>query len=209
MSPFRSAVFSSLIFSVALTHCASEGQGQRGARDARMVPASRVEGPPEVGRSEERRDGVLTDQQIAMVSDAFHSAALDQAKLVYPKTKDAAVKRFAQTLLADHGRAKQEETDAFVELRLSPMESPLSSEIGVASGKVLFALRDASSTDTLDKTFVAGQVDANQRFLDALDQKLLPNAGEPRLKDMLEAFRPRVELHLEMARGLEQALANP
>ena len=174
-----------------------------------MVPASRVEEPPSVGRSSEPPGTTLTDRQIAMVSDAFHTATLDQAKIVYPKTQDAAVKRFAQTLLADHARAKQTETDTFVELRLSPMENPLATEIGVESGKVLFALRDASSPDALDKLFVVAQVASHQRFLDALDTELLPNAQEPRLRGMLEAFRPRVELHLEMARGLQQVLDNP
>jgi len=144
-----------------------------------------------------------------MVSDAFHTAALDQARIVYPKTQDAAVKRFAQTLLADHARAKQEETETFVELRLSPTENPLSTEIGIESGKTLFALRETSSPDALDKIFVAAQVAAHEKFLHALDTEMLPNAQEPRLRGVLEAFRPRAELHLEMARGLKQVLDNP
>jgi putative membrane protein len=211
LASFRSTPvsFSMLSLSLLLTHCTSEGKGQRGTRDPQMVPASGVDPAPSAGRSAERRGTELSDQQIAMASDAFHTAALDQAKVVYPKTKDAAVKRFAQTLLADHARAKQDETDAYVELRLSPMESPLSTEIGVESGKVLFALRDASSPDEVDKLFVAAQLAAHQKFLDALDTELLPNAHEPRLRGMLETFRPRVELHLEMARGLKQALDNP
>jgi len=207
MALFRSAAFPSMILATALTQCASDDHGPRRARDARMVPASRVDDSLELGRSATPR-AALNDQQIAMVSEAFHSAMLDQAKVVYPKTEDAAVKRFAQTLLADHGRAKQEETDRFVELRLSPMESPLSSELGVESGKVLFSLRDAEGDD-LDHRFIAAQVGQNQRYLDLLDQQLLPNASEPSLRQMLDAFRPRVELHLEMARGIQQALSNP
>jgi len=143
-----------------------------------------------------------------MVMDAFHGAMLDQAKLAYPKTKDPGVKRYAQTLLADHGRAKQEQTDVFVELRLSPRESPISTELGVESGKVLFALGDAKDSE-LDAAFLAAQVGQNQRFLDILERELVPNATLPRLRQLLEAQKPRVELHLEMARGLQQALDNP
>jgi predicted outer membrane protein len=209
MASFHRAVFPFLVLSSLLTQCASEGKGQRGTRDATMVPASRVEEPPSVGRSSEPAGTKLTDQQIAMVSDAFHTATLDQAKVVYPKTQDAAVKRFAQTLLAEHGRAKQAETDTFVELRLSPTESPLATEMGIESGKALASLRESGSPDALDKLFVAAQVDAHQKFLQALDSELLPNAREPRLRALLEAFRPRVELHLEMARGLQQVLDNP
>ena len=209
MASFRNAAFPFLVLPCLLTHCASEGKGQRGTRDATMVPASRVEEPPSVGRSSEPPGTALADQQIAMVSDAFHTATLDQAKIIYAKTQDAAVKRFAQTLLADHARAKQAETDTAVELRLSPVESPLSTQIGIESGKVLFALRQSSSPDELDKIFVRAQVASHQTFLHALDTELLPSAQEPRLKGMLEAFRPRVELHLEMARGLQQVLDNP
>ena len=207
MALFRSAAFPLVILSLSLTQCASDDHGQRGARDARMVPASRVDESIEVGRNATPRTE-LNDQQIAMVSETFHSAVLDQAKMVYPKTEDAAVKRFAQTLLADHGRAKQEETDRFVELRLSPMESPLSTEFGVESGKVLFAIRDARGDD-LDQRFIAAQIGQDQRYLDLLEQQLIPNASDPSLRRMLDAFRPRVELHLEMARGIQQALSNP
>jgi putative membrane protein len=192
------------IFSLALTQCAGDRRST-GTPDARMAPAS---GAVETRPLAQGRDQELTDRQIAMASDAFHTAAIDQAKLVYPKTKDAAVKKFAQVLLAEHTRAKQVETELFVELRLSPMESPLSTEIGIESGKVLMNLRDASSS-RLDDTFVAAQVSSHQRFLDALERELLPNAGEPRLRKVLEAYRPRLELHLEMARGLQQALEHP
>jgi len=198
------ALFPFAIFSFSLAQCA----GDRHSTEppvARMAPAS---GVVEARPLAQGRENELTDRQIAMASDAFHSAAIDQAKLVYPKTKDAAVKKFAQILLAEHTRAKQVETDLFVELRMSPMESPLSTEIGVESGKVLMNLRDASPND-LDDTFVAAQISSHQRFLDALDRELLPNVGEPRLRNVLEAYRPRLELHLEMARGLKQALANP
>jgi putative membrane protein len=197
-----------MVLALALVQCASEGHGHEGAKDARLRPASRVDESLEVGRSATGSAAQLSDQQIAMVSDAFHSAVLDQAKLVYPKTKDAAVKRFAQTLLADHARARQEETEGFVELRLSPAESPESSELGVESGKVLFALRDARD-DELDRKFVAAQVEQNRRFLALLEQKLVPNASELRVRQMLESFRTRVELHLEMALGIQRVFENP
>jgi putative membrane protein len=198
------------LFSLALTQCASEETAppkmpvEPRPTDA-MVPASgEAEARPLV-REQGEYD---VDRQIAMASDAFHTAAIDQAKLAYPKTKDAAVKRFAQTMLAEHGRAKQEETELFVELRLSPMESALSTEIGVESGKVLVSLSEASSQE-FDDTYVAAQISLHQRFLNALDRDLLPAAGHPRLRKALEAMRPRIELHLDTAQSLQQALANP
>jgi putative membrane protein len=201
-------LFPLAIFSVSLTQCAGDrrsADGPDAQKNAGMLPAS---GLAEARPVAQGREDKLTDRQIAMVSDAFHTAAIDQAKVAYPQTKDAAVKKFAQTLLAEHTRAKQEETELFVELRLSPMESPLSTEIGVESGKVLFNLREASARE-LDDAYVAAQISSHQRFLDALERELLPNAGEPRLRRVLEAYRPRLELHLEMARGLKQALESP
>lgn len=206
MALSRKVLFPIALFPIVLTQCASEEAALKTPADQRaMVPASGEAEPRPLVQGREEHE---VDRQIAMASDAFHSAAVDQAKIAYPKTKDAAVKRFAQTMLAEHGRAKQEETKLFVELRLSPMESPLSTEIGVESGKVLGSLSDASSRE-FDATYVAAQVSLHQRFLDALDRELVPAAGHPRLRKALEAMRPRVELHLDTARSLQQALANP
>lgn len=206
MTGSRTVAFSVAMLALALTHC-GEKQPAHGSTDVRMAPASRVvehdgRGNPVPASNE------LDDRQIAMALDAFHSAVLDQARTVFPKTKDDAVKRFAQTLLAEHQRAKQEDMSLFVELRLGRKESSLATDIGVESGKTLFAMREAEGA-RLDRVFVAAQVALQDGFLRALDDRLIRSAGEPRLKKRLEELRPHVELHLEMARGLERALNSP
>jgi predicted outer membrane protein len=50
------------------------------------------------------------------------------------------------------------------------------------------------------------QVPAQEKLLSALDKKLIPNASNADLRRELEAFRARVEVHLEKAREIKRAL---
>jgi predicted outer membrane protein len=191
-----------------LLQCATDGRkAARGAEDDEpfMVPASGIDTSQENARPGEREEAPLTDEQIVKASDAAHSAAIDQARIAYAKTKDERVKKLAQAMLADHGKAKQEETELAVELHLSPADSALSTEIGVDSGKTLFAFRDAG-VGSVDRTYVAAQLAAQEKYLDALDHRLIPSARDSRLKQALVAFRSRVKAHLEQTREIQQAI---
>ena len=173
-----------------------------------MVPASRVEAPNEASRE---RPGALSDAQIGMASDVAHTAAIDQSRIAFAKATDPRVKEFAKKMLAEHTKAKQEETAIRVEARLSPEESPLSTELGVDAGRALFALRETGD-GTLDRTYIEAQVSLHERYLSALDEQLIPNARDSRLERALRDARQRVKEHLDEARELERSIvdeANP
>jgi putative membrane protein len=201
---------SSLILLVApfvLAHCANDGrQPSRGPEnevEPFMAPASRVEAPNEPSRV---RAAPLTDGQVGMASDVAHTAAIDQSRIAFAKATDPRVKEFAKKMLAEHGKAKQEENAILVEARLSPEESPLSTEIGVDAGRALFALREEGSAGPIDRTYVEGQIALHEKYLAALDEQLIPNARDSRLEQALRNTRQRVKAHLDEVRALERTL---
>lgn len=181
-----------------------EADRRHGASDF-MVPASRVDESrgAEQGRTEETN---FSDGQIAMTSDAAHNAAIDAARVAYAKTENERVKAFAQMMLADHGKAKQEETALLVERRIAPEESELSTRIGVASGQTLFAMRETGS-GPIDRTYIDSQLASHEDFLKMLDDRLIPNANDPELKRLLQSFRERVKVHIEEAREIKEEFA--
>jgi putative membrane protein len=205
MALYKSALIL-LAAPVALAHCANGGRqpprGPETETEPFMVPASRVEAPGEASRT---RAPVLSDGQIGMASDVAHTAAIDQSRIAFAKASDPRVRDFAKKMLAEHGKAKQEEQAILVRARSSPEESPLSTELGVDAGRALFALREADGA-MLDRAYVDGQLALHERYLKALDEQLIPSARDSELEEALRNSRRRVKAHLDELRQIERTL---
>ncbi len=199
-----------LFGSVGLTQCGSnqrepmEANRNYGASDF-MAPASRVEEPRSEARGTEQPRTGLSNGKIAMATDVAHNAAIESARIAFVKTKNERVREFAQTMLADHGRAKQEETKLLLDLRVAPEASDISTDLGVDSGQALLAMRDASAS-SVDRTYIESQIAAHEKFAKILDEQLIPNARSPELQDLLRRFREREKAHLDEAREIEREL---
>ncbi|HEX6766665.1 MAG TPA: DUF4142 domain-containing protein [Polyangiaceae bacterium] len=176
-----------------------------------MVPASRIVESPEPGAAQGREaeptpaPTALTDRQVATASERAHSAAIDEARLAFTKAKDPEVKSFAQMMLADHGRAKEQETALVLELHLSPEDSSVATAIGVESGKAQTNLREMEGS-SFDHAYVDAQISALDKYLNALDTRLIPDSKELRLTQALVASRTRSADQLKKARELKKAL---
>jgi putative membrane protein len=181
-----------------------------------MTPASRIvplgEGEPTgqaldgQGTPTLEAKGALNEHQIAQITSSAHSGAIDQARIAYSKASNKKVKALAQMMLADHAQLETAERTLYVELGLSPEDSPLATELGVQSGRALFDLRDAGN-GSADRVYVDEQLAWLQKLEVALDEELIPSAREPRLKQLLGTFKERVSVELEKAREAEEGLS--
>lgn len=143
----------------------------------------------------------LNDSQIAAITDAANSAEIAQAKVAQAKAKDPAVKTFAAMMITHHGEAKQKQA----KLKLKTEESGVSTALQSDAGATLNALNSSSGKD-FDKTYVAAQISEHQKVLDTINDKLLPNAKDERLKAYLEQIKPTVEQHLKQAKQLQESI---
>ena len=141
----------------------------------------------------------LSDEQIAAVTDAANTAEIEQAKLAESKSKDAGVKRFAAMMIAHHGAAKQKQA----KLKIKPAESAVSTGLQADAASTLDALKTDKGKD-FDKAYIAAQVDAHQKVLDTINDKLLPSVKNADLKAYLDEIKPRVEQHLKEAKQLQE-----
>jgi len=141
----------------------------------------------------------LNDAQIAAITEAANSAEIAQAKVAQLKSKDAGVKAFAAMMVTHHGEAKQKQA----KLKLKVEESGVSTAMHADADATLEALR-ADSGKNFDQAYISAQISGHQKVLDTINDKLLPNVKDSRLKAYLEEIKPTVEAHLKQAKQLQQ-----
>lgn len=153
--------------------------------------------PPEPPPAKE----VLSEGQLAKVSEVVNSGEVEQAKLAQTKAKTPGVKKFAAMMIKHHGDALREHARLVKKLGLKPEESATASELKADGEKTLETLRktDASGFDT---AYVASQVDGHKKVLELLDAQG-PEAKNPEVVDALRRARAVVAQHLEEARALQ------
>ncbi len=175
-------------------------QPDAGPESARVAVPEATEAKAETpAPAPEPKLEVLTDEQIAAITDAANTAEIEQAKLAQSKSKDPGVKRFAAMMITHHGEAKQKQA----KLKLKPAESSASTALQTDAASTLDMLKTDKGKD-FDKAYIAAQVDGHQKVLDTINQKLLPNVKNADLKAYLDEIKPRVEEHLKQAKQLQE-----
>ncbi len=167
--------------------------------DAAPAVAPKTDG----GAPEAAKPDTLSDEQIAGITDAANSAEIEQAKVARLKSKDKDVQRFAAKMIAAHEEAKKNQD----KLKLPTAESALGNTIGTESASTLAALKSGEGS-ALDKSYIDAQVDAHQKLLNALNDKLIPSVKNPDLKAYLSQIAPHIAHHLKEAQELQHALAS-
>jgi putative membrane protein len=147
----------------------------------------------------------LNDSQIAAITDAANKGEIEQAKLAVRKAKDPQVKQFAQMMIDHHGTEQKKEQQLCTTLNLQPETTQTSTQLQTDSQNAISSLSSQNGAD-FDKAYIDLQVKEHRDVLDSIDNKLIPNAKNAQLKSALEAFRPKVQEHLQKAQEIQQKL---
>ena len=143
----------------------------------------------------------LNDGQVAAVLRAINVAEIDQAKIAVGKAKEPAVKHFAETMIAQHGQAVKDVDQLDTKLNLRPTESQLATELRVNATSTENKLTQ-NNDSSFDKAYIMSQIDAHRQALDTIDSRLMPAVRSEDLRQMLQALRPKVADHLQMAQTI-------
>jgi putative membrane protein len=144
---------------------------------------------------------LLTDTEIAGVTEAANASEIEQAKIAQRKAKNPEVKRFAGMMLMHH---QQAQTD-LARLGIKTADSPVSIQLDTASASTLDLLKNA--TGDFDRVYIDSQVEAHRNVIALIDSQLLPSAKEPSLRAYLQKVRNQVEAHLQQAETQQQTLS--
>jgi putative membrane protein len=121
------------------------------------------------------------------------------------KTKNPAVKAFANQMVADHTSVNQQATDLASKLSLKPEDNDTSRQLEEQSETTRKSIDEAKDA-AFDRAYVDNEVTYHQAVLDMLDNTLIPGTTNAELKDLLQKVRPAFAAHLDHAKHVLASL---
>lgn len=190
-----------LSFGVACSH--DEKPAQTGYEES-MSPAARSapSAPGTLGSESSER---LSDAQITTIVRAVNVAEVDQARTAVGKVQNEDVKKFAETMIAHHGKTVKDVDELNTKLGYQQTDSQLATELGVKATQVEQKLSQTND-GSIDRLYIMNQIDEHRLVLDTIDSRLVPAARRDEVKDLLQTMRPVVADHLQMAQRILDGL---
>jgi putative membrane protein len=148
----------------------------------------------------------VTDAQIASIVVTANQVDIDAGKLAKSRSKNEAVKAFAQLMITDHIGVNKSAVDLAGKLKVTPEDNPTTQSLKAGGDKNLAHLKTLSGA-AFDKAYVDHEVVYHQQVIDALDNTLIPGATNAELKALLIKVRPAFVAHLEHAKSLQATLS--
>ncbi|MFL6531031.1 MAG: DUF4142 domain-containing protein [Chthoniobacterales bacterium] len=156
-------------------------------------------------RAQETAAAPPNDAQIAMIAVVADSVDIDAGKLAAEKSKNKAVKEFAETMVRDHTAVNAKATALAKKLNVTPEESATSKSLKSGGDAQLAKMKSMSGAE-FDKAYVDNEVSYHETVMGALDKTLIPNTKNAELKALLESARPIFVHHLDHAKELQKSL---
>lgn len=146
-----------------------------------------------------------TDPQIAHILTTANMGEIESANLALKKTKDPAVKTFAQQMVTDHTAANDKNKALATKLGMTPEDNETSMAMKKAHTDATAKLTPLEGA-AFDKAYVDIAVQDHVTVLDAIDKALLPSAKNTELKAFVTEIRPTIAAHLEHAKTLQSKM---
>src|SRR5512146_3047596 len=108
-------------------------------------------------------------------------------------------------MLTDHNLVNKRVNELLAAISLSPEDDITSLDLRDESAAKRDTLRELNGR-AFDSTYMANEVSYHTKLLAAIDGVLLPNARNPRLKQLIGGVRPAVAAHLEHAQTVSKSL---
>jgi putative membrane protein len=150
----------------------------------------------------------LTDPEVAHVAVTANSIDIDAAKFAQTRTKNAAVKQFAATMITDHAAVNAQAAALATKLGVTPADNAVSQSLQSGAAQAHSAL-EALQGAAFDRAYMDREVAYHQAVLDAIDKVLIPTTENAELKKLLVDVRPAIATHLAHAKQVRSQLSAP
>jgi len=191
----RSALFLSfLMLAMLAAACGRKEADEREADEAKPPATAEPAAVP-----------ALTDANIAAIVLTANQVDIENAKLALGKTKNAAVRAFANQMVTDHASVNRQVTDLATTLGMKPEDGDTSRQLEAHSDDTRETIEELKGA-AFDRAYVDTEVALHQTVLDMLDQTLIPGATSAELKSLLESVRPAFVAHLDHAKHVQASL---
>ena len=139
-----------------------------------------------------------SDPQIVGIVVAANQIDIDYAKLALSKSKNKAVRDFAQQMVTDHSAVQKSVFDLGAKLKVTPADSDTSKSLKAQAHETTVRLK-ALEGSAFDKAYIENEVAFHKAVIGAVSTVLIPNAKNGELKSALQGAVPLFQGHMEHA----------
>ncbi|HEX6938486.1 MAG TPA: DUF4142 domain-containing protein [Longimicrobiales bacterium] len=149
---------------------------------------------------------ILDDAEIRSITMAANNSEIQEGRLALQKSRNDAVRQFAQRMITDHTALNQRIAADMNRAHRPAARGPLPHQLMTNSQRTMQTLQQLEGMQ-FDRTYIQNQVAVHQWLLNTLDNALIPSAHDNRLEDDLKDARETVAAHLQHARQIQSSLA--
>jgi putative membrane protein len=146
-----------------------------------------------------------TDPQIAHIAYTAGQIDISAAELALKKTKNKAVREFAEEMVRDHTAVNKQALALLEKLKVKPEDNDTSKSLTEGAAKKREELSKLSGTD-FDKAYAQNEVAYHKTVNGALATVLIPNSKNGELKSLLETGLKLFTEHQQHAEHLADQL---
>lgn len=146
----------------------------------------------------------LNDAEIAHIAVTANKIDVNYGKIAESKTKQADVKKFAQTMVNDHTATITAAVKLVTKLKVTPQDNAVSKSLLAQATKTNKALK-AKSGKAFNKAYIDNEVAYHTAVISTVENVLIPQAQNAELKALLESVLPVFKTHLEHAKMIQQS----
>jgi putative membrane protein len=144
------------------------------------------------------------DAQIAHIAYTAGQLDLEAGKLALRKSKNAAVRSFAETMVRDHAAVNDQALGLLRKLGMTPQANATSEALVKQSHEASQRLSALEGT-AFDRAYLVNEVAYHRTVNEALAKTLIPGAQNPELKSLLTTGLTLFQEHQKHAENLAKS----
>lgn len=147
----------------------------------------------------------LNDAEIVQVLHVANAAEIKAAQEAKSKAKNPEVKKFAEQMITDHTAMDVKVGELQRKMNIRPQDSALSTGLQAKANTAIAGLKPMSG-EAFDEAYILSQVSMHGDVQEAIRDSLLPSAKNAELKALLQEAAPKIDMHLQHARQLQEKI---
>jgi putative membrane protein len=170
-----------------------EPSAEPSAAESDVSTPAQQSAPIQVGR--------VNDATLAAMLLALNNTDISYARLVPSRSDREDVRRYAQRMLTDHTVVNGLITELTGKLGITAQDNTFSEDMRDESSSKRELMRDLTGF-AFDSTYATNEISYHRRFLESIDNIMIPRARNDELKTLLTGVRPAIAAHLAHAEEL-------
>ncbi len=168
------------------------------------VPALLAHTPASARSAQQQMAAGINDANIVAIVSVADGLDIDYGKIALAKSKNKAVREFAQRMITDHTAVQKGAGELAAKLGVTPEANDTSKGLADGGVKVKAQLNKLKGKE-FDKYYIDNEVSYHALVVGATENTLIPGAQNKELKATLVSVLPLFKKHLEHAQQVQAA----